>query len=80
MAQSVELLTLDFGSSRDLTGSWDQALCWAPRWAYSLRRILSFPLPLPLPGSCVLTRMLSLSLKKKLKLKKIFRKITSSVT
>ena len=36
-----------------IPGSWDQALSWAPRWAWSLLKILplSFSLSLPLPLS-----------------------------
>ena len=52
VAQSVEHLTLDFGSGHDLTGSWDWALHRAPCWKWSLVRILSLPLALPLLHKC----------------------------
>jgi len=57
VAQSVESLTLGFGSGHDLMGHENQALSWA---LPSAERLLEDSLPLPLPSL-----MLSLSKIKK---------------
>ena len=63
MAQSVERLTLDFGSGHDLM-VWIMSSSPMPGSALTVRsllEILSLPLSLPLP--CSLSLSLSLSLK-----------------
>ena len=63
MAQSIERLTLDFGSGHDLVVPGMEPTSGSALIARNLLGILSLPLSLPLPCSSTLALSHSLSLK-----------------